>query len=274
MALKERLNLKGQLTLSFIQKNNKTVLNKVYQHPPLRVSRVLYPESEEEAVVYLVETSGGMVAGDENDFGFRLGENTHVRMIPQSATKVYPEKEGLWSTQRFHVEVGENAFLEYAPESVIPFQDARFLSETRVHMNDSAHLVWGDILAPGRKDKDESFQYKAVDTLFEITKDEELLCFDRFSYSPSENERQLGLGGFDTFVYYATIWAVSPSLHRNSLAEFQSLLGTAAKTRGAVTEVEEGAWHFRWLSNDLIELKKEMNHVQEKVKEIINEYQR
>ena len=57
----------------------------VYQQPPLKASRELYEGKDPTATVYIMESSGGMVAGDRNDITVKLAPDSSARLVQQSA---------------------------------------------------------------------------------------------------------------------------------------------------------------------------------------------
>ena len=66
----------------------------VYQQPPLKASRELYEGQDPTATVYIMESSGGMVAGDRNDITVKLAPDSRARLVQQSALKIYPSHTG------------------------------------------------------------------------------------------------------------------------------------------------------------------------------------
>ena len=48
----------------------------VFQQPPLKASRELYEGKDPTATVYIMESSGGMVAGDRNDITVKLAPDS------------------------------------------------------------------------------------------------------------------------------------------------------------------------------------------------------
>src|SRR5690554_68912 len=107
----KRLHHDGRLSMEFEKRRDKTVMTNCYQHPPLKASRTLYlnTNNPSEATVYMMESSGGLVEGDHNDFQVNVNEGAEVCLIPQSATLIYPSNNGVWSSQNIDVSIGSNA---------------------------------------------------------------------------------------------------------------------------------------------------------------------
>ena len=134
----------------------------VFQQPPLKASRELYEGDDPTATVYVMESSGGMVAGDRNDITIRLLSGSKARIIQQSALKVYRSHTGETCVQSIDVELAEEARLEWMPEVIIPFTDSKFQMETTIHLTKGATLLWGEILAPGREMRGEVFDLSSL----------------------------------------------------------------------------------------------------------------
>ena len=201
--------LKGKLHLTFEDRRNKTRLTNSFQQPPLRASHVLYVDETPQASVYLVETSGGIVSGDTNEYIVDVKAGSSVCLIPQSATKVYPSKDNQWSKQSIHISIEERAFLEWKPETLIPFDKARFSSHTEIKMKSNSSLLLGEILSSGREKSGESFAYKQLKMLLEIWVENDCAVFDSLQISPSEHLIQ-ELGALEAFTYIGSLWFISP----------------------------------------------------------------
>lgn len=232
-----------------------------YQIPPLKASRALYLNSANpsEATVYLMETSGGLVAGDQNDFQITVEEGADVCLIPQSATKIYPSFNGLWSSQNIDVSIGSKASLAWKTEAVIPFEEAKFRGKTIVHMAQDATLIWGEILSPGRDKRGEKFHYSDVKTNFQVWMEEECLIYDSLLFSPEHVDlRQLGL--LEGHLYVGSLWFVAPQLQHLDIRKMNEKLQRFSNIKASASLLEGKAVNVRWLASDLVLLKEEMNN--------------
>ncbi|WP_216830818.1 urease accessory protein UreD [Alkalihalobacterium elongatum] len=255
-------NLSGQLSLHFTPKREKTRLVNCKQVPPLKAGRALYLDDSNKATVYLVETSGGMVSGDDNQVDVTLDEGSHVCLIPQSALKIYPSTSDRASTLKTTVEVGKNAVLEWLPETTIPFQDAIFHSETNVSLTSESTFFYGEILSSGREKSNESFRYKRVKTAMKIYVDGVCQCFDSTNLNWSEVAPQQ-IGFFEMASYLGSVWYFSPETDHINLQELLSSFEKSKNHRVGAATLDGGLIHFRWLSNDLCLVKKEMELLRE-----------
>nr|AAA73990.1 urease D [Sporosarcina pasteurii] len=202
----------ARLSMEFQYRGNKTVLSNCYQNPPLRASRPLYinPANRSEATVYLVETSGGIVEGDHNVFDIDIKEGADVCLIPQSATKIYPSYNGIWSSQDMDITIGPKASLSFKTEAVIPFEQARFNSKTVIQMTSDSTFLWGDILSPGRVARGEVFEYTDVRTNFQVWMDDECLIYDPLLIS-KDNMGLKKMGMLEDHLFIGS-WVDTPTI--------------------------------------------------------------
>lgn len=257
----KRLNHNGCLSLKFAKRGYKTIMTDCYQIPPLRASRALYLNSANPSVatVYMVETSGGLVAGDQNKFQIDVKEGADVCLIPQSATKIYPSFNGMWSSQNIDVSIGSKASLAWKTEAVIPFDKAKFRGQTVIHMAQDSTLLWGEILSPGRDKRGEIFQYSDVKTNFQVWVEEECLIYDSLLFSPDHMDlRQMGL--LEDHLYVGSLWFVAPTLQHMNLRELNEKLQRFAQIKVSASLLEGKVVNVRWLASDLVLLKQEMNN--------------
>lgn len=258
----KRLEHDGRLFLDFEKRRHKTVLTNCYQSPPLKASRELYLNqgNPNEATVYLMQSSGGLVAGDQNEFKIDVSEGADVCLIPQSATLIYPSYTGFWSSQNVEVTIGPKASLAWKTEAVIPFRKAKFCGETKVQMAPDAKLLWGEILSPGRDKRDEKFQYNEVKNKFQVWMDEDCLIYDTLVFSPEQTDlKQLGL--LEDHLYVGSLWFVAPTLQQIDMKELNEQLQQATQLKVGASMIEGKAINIRWLASDIVLLKKEMDKI-------------
>lgn len=247
--------------MAFANRGNKTIMTNCYQLPPLRASRELYMNATNpsEATVYMVETSGGLVAGDSNTFQIEIQEGANVCLIPQSATKIYPSFNKQWSLQNIDVTIGAKASLTWKTEAIIPFIEAKFKGKTVIQMAQDATLLWGEILSPGRDKRGERFQYTDAKTNFQVWMEDDCLIYDSLLFSPRETDpRQLGL--LEEHLYVGSLWFVTPHINELNIRDINEKLQRLTDIKAGVALLEEKVINVRWLASDLVLLKREMDN--------------
>lgn len=240
----------------------------VFQKPPLKASRELYEGKDPTATVYIMESSGGMVAGDRNDITVKLATDSKVRLTQQSALKIYPSYTGETCFYKIDVEMGARSRLEWMPEVIIPFVDAKFQVDTTLRVANDATILWGEILAPGREKRGEVFNYESFRSNFKIFVEDELIAFDSLHFSP--REVNLGsVGVLEGAMYIGSIWLVSPSAGEIDIRAIQETLSVENGLNASMTRLEGNAIHCRWLAVDQWTMQEEMKRVYALLAELV-----
>ncbi|WP_381426368.1 urease accessory protein UreD [Sporosarcina thermotolerans] len=250
----------GKLKLVFEPRRGYTRMPHVFQQPPLKASRELYEGDNPMATVYVMESSGGMVAGDRNDISIKLLPGSKVRIIQQSALKVYRSHTGETCVQSIDAELEEDARLEWMPEVIIPFADAKFKMETTIRLAKNATLLWGEIIAPGREMRGEVFDFSSLKSMLRIYVEDELIAFDSLHFIP-ENMKLQDLGMLEDALYVGSIWLVSKKADCLDLRAIQEALNVGDGLRAGVTRLAGNAVHCRFLGVNQWRLQQEMKRV-------------
>lgn len=246
--------------MAFELRRGYTRLVHVYQQPPLKASRELYEGTHPAATVFIMESSGGMVAGDRNEITVKLAPESQVRLKQQSALKIYPSHTGEFCTQAITVELSEHARLEWLPEVTIPFERAKFQVDTTIRMKESSTLIWAEIIAPGREMRGEVFDYQAFQSKYKLYVEDTLIAFDSLHFKPQEMDfSKIGL--LEQALYIGSLWIVSPSVRELQIRDLQEKILQEQSLQASVTKLTDQAIHCRWLAKEQRTLHKEINQL-------------
>jgi len=150
------------LRLGFERRGGRTALIELERRTPLLVQQALYFDEEmpDLPCVIVISTSGGVLQGDRHTIEIELAADAQAYVTTQSATKIQ-EMDANYASQTQEIVLGEGAYLEYLPEPIIPYKNARFITETRVSIAKTATLLYAEILMSGRKyyKSGEQFEY-------------------------------------------------------------------------------------------------------------------
>lgn len=255
-----KVNHFGKLEMAFEPRRGYTRLVHVYQQPPLKASRELYEGNHPAATVFIMESSGGMVAGDRNEITVTLAPDSQVKLKQQSALKIYPSHNGEFCTQAITVELAEQARLEWLPEVTIPFERAKFQVHTTIRMKESSTLIWGEIVAPGREMRGEIFDYQTFQSKYKIYVEDTLIAYDSLQFKPQEmNFAKIGL--LEKARYIGSLWIVSPSVNKLPIRDLQDQIQQEKSLQASVTKLTVQAIHCRWLAKEQRTLHKEINRM-------------
>ena len=154
------------------------------QRPPLLAQQALYYDEGMPDLphVMIICTAGGVLQGDRQTIEIALATGAEAHVTTQSATKIQ-EMDANFAAQVQDIALGDNAYLEYLPDPVIPYRNARFITRTRVRVPLSATLLYSEILMPGRTHyrSGERFEYALFSSTIRAERpDGAALCTEKF----------------------------------------------------------------------------------------------
>lgn len=236
----------GLLELRYARVGERTELVDRYQKSPLQIMRPLYvdPQRPDMPFTYLMSTGGGIVQADRNRIDIDCGPGTAVHLTTQAATKLH-RVEFDHATQVVHLTAGADSYVEYLPDPLIPYRDARFYQQTRVSADPTATVLLGETIAAGRLARGERHAYRLLFSDLEITRpDGDLLVLDTVRLDPHESGSVTGPAVFGGHDLMATLFALTPLAPAAAVAD---TLHEALRTSGVVFGVSVlpddcGAW--------------------------------
>src|SRR5688500_6912318 len=148
------------LRLEEEKSTGKTSVKEQYSRVPLYTQRALYLEEalSNMAYMYIISPSGGVLQGDRCRMDITLRKHAFAHITTQGATRIY-RMEKNYATQIVNLDVGEDCYLEYIPDQVIPYRNSRFYQEANLRVHDNATLLYSEIITPGRVASGEHFDY-------------------------------------------------------------------------------------------------------------------
>ncbi|MGB2092282.1 MAG: urease accessory protein UreD [Akkermansiaceae bacterium] len=156
----------------------------------------------------LVNPTAGLFSGDRLGMDVIIGPRAQVAMTSPSATRFHTMPKGqAVVSQNFHI-AGE-AWLDFWPEILIPQKDSDVVQVTKIHLEDTASMVYFDSLAPGRLAHKENFQFRRLETRLEIMQGDELVAKERCVLSPETGKWPLQVPDWKA-CYYGAIWIAGP----------------------------------------------------------------
>ena len=177
MQIKYRDNL--ELILN-CDRDRRTVCQHQYTSYPLRLSTPFYLEGKgtNRAYHYLINTSPGLLAGDELNLSLQLEANTSLYLTDQAATKVHQMPEiDTKATVNYQIKLEPNSSLELVSEPVILYKDAALSQKTLIQIHPTAKLFTSEIILPGRLAKNEYYDFKYYRNRLKVTDSSNKLLF-------------------------------------------------------------------------------------------------
>ncbi|WUW20002.1 urease accessory protein UreD [Streptomyces sp. NBC_01463] len=237
----------GILDLAFAVRGGRTELVERYQKTPLQIMRPLWidPALPGMSYVYVMATGGGIAQADRYRMDFRCGPETQVHLTTQAATKVF-RMEHDYASQRVHLTAEAGSYVEYLPDPLIPFKDARFYQRTEVTVAPGATVVVGETVTAGRLARGERHAYRVLATDLHISRpDGTLLAVDTLRLVPGrQGEGALGPGVFAGHDHVASLFAVTDRVPATEIADtlHDALAGLGVLYGVSVLPRDCGAW--------------------------------
>ena len=174
----------GELRLDVENRIGKTVAKSVYFQGALKVMRPIYHNDSGEVCYYILNPGGGYLDGDRYRINIKLEEQARLTLTTQSATKVYktPNTHAYQETEIF---LKKGSILEYIPDPLIAYRQARYKQKNIIHMEKGATYLYSDIITPGWSPDGKRFSYDWIQLMNEIYLDHELVAYDHIKLSPA-----------------------------------------------------------------------------------------
>ncbi|MFI1583695.1 urease accessory protein UreD [Embleya sp. NPDC020630] len=237
----------GILDLAFEVRGGRTELVERYQKTPLQLMRPLWidPAQPDTAYVYVMATGGGVAQADRYRIDIRCGPGARVHLTTQAATKVFRMEQD-YATQSVELTAESGAYLEYLPDPLILFRDARFYQRTTVTATPGSTVVLGETLTAGRLARGERHDYRVLATDLEIRRpDGTLLAVDTLRLMPGDDRSAVtGPAVFDGYDHLGSLFVVSDLRPAAAIADalHEALAGRDLRYGVSTLPEESGAW--------------------------------
>jgi urease accessory protein len=161
-----------------------TILRVKQQQPPWRVLRG-FRNASGETLAHVHNLSGGILDTDSLSWLVDMGPGAQAQVTSTGATRVYRSRSpDSRASQRMHVRIAADAYLEYLPDQLIPFAGSRFDQSARIEVERGGSVIWWDRVAPGREASDEIFRFVELTSHFELIADGQPIATERWSLTP------------------------------------------------------------------------------------------
>jgi len=222
--------MRAQLRLAFSAVDGRTKLHCPQQDPPWKVVRA-FPNLAGESLIHLNNVSGGIFGGDQLNLHVDIGPGAAAQITTTGSTRLYrPRQEAADAMLINEIYLGEGALLEYLPDSIIPFRDARCEQRTDIHLEAGATLLWWEILAPGRMASGESFAYTSLRIHTSIWSRGRPIYIDRMNFNPHQ-ENLSSLARLGKFHYLTSFMICRSSEDANTWIALEQMLREIAHQR-------------------------------------------
>lgn len=249
----DRVGRDGSLELAFAARESRTVLVQRRFRLPLQTLEPVSLSGDGSAVLYVLNPTGGLLAGDRLKTHIVQGTGTHVVLTTPSATRVY-RSDGSPTLQRTTLEVGPGATLEVLPDHLIPHPGAFLRQSVDVSLAATSRLLLYDAFALGRIAREETWRFRRLESQVRVLRQGTPLFWDHLRLEPETS----GLAGWghDGGPYIATLVGVDPSFGdwEGLVEALHLLLGDPRKLRGGASPLARDGFFLRFLARSAYEL--------------------
>ncbi|RED65635.1 urease accessory protein UreD [Cohnella lupini] len=169
--------------------NGKPELISRYHTSPLKIAKtfpLIGNDGWKQLAVVQMDGSPGLLEGDRYTFDWQLQKNAKLYATNQAYTRVHPcESESGNSRLRHRFSLAAGAVLEWMPEPVTLFREARFVTETEIDLAEGSVCMVGDIFCPGRLSRGEAFAFHSYDAKVIVRYKGELVHYQRQKWEPA-----------------------------------------------------------------------------------------
>ncbi|MBA9028731.1 MULTISPECIES: urease accessory protein UreD [Bacillaceae] len=200
----------GVLRLDLEERLGKTVAKNVYFQGALKVMRPVYHDDSGQVCYYILNPGGGYLDGDRYHLQISLEKQARLTLTTQSATKVYKTPYS-YAYQETEIFLKAGSYLEYFPDPLIAYQDARYKQKNIIRMEKGATLLYSDIITPGWSPNGKRFSYDKVQLINEIYLDDELVSLDHIKLHPAKQHME-ALGFMEGYSHLGSMMVVGEQM--------------------------------------------------------------
>jgi len=220
---------------------------------PLQVQRAV---SLEDATAYamLLNPTGGVLGGDFLSTQIRVGSGARACLTTPSATRVYRTLRHP-AIQETHLEIGENAALEFLPDHVILHAGASFRQLLCVDLSPGSRAILFDSFSAGRIAHGERWVFRDFDSRVEVSLAGKPLFLNRTLIEP-HLRAPADFSGLEGFDYVASIILAAPDFAEwpRILAALQAGIADRSGIYGGASLLARDACIVRFLARTASDL--------------------
>ena len=185
------------LRLGFEHGARGTVLRHCTHTGPLYVQKAFYPEGRDVAHAYLLHPPGGMVSGDHLEVLVSAAPHSHVLVTTPGAGRVYRALVDR-SLQHLHnhIEVAEQATVEWLPLETIVYPDAQASLNTHFNLQAGAKCIAWDVISLGLPASAQPFSSGSLQQTMQVHIQGRLALRERMLLDRQSRDTSATMAGF------------------------------------------------------------------------------
>lgn len=247
----------GHLRLAAeVRPDGRTILTDQAFRAPFHLSKPYWDPDARTLLVQVVNPTAGILAGDRLEAAVIAQPGAALVVTTPSASRVFRMRSGLATGQQ-QFSVGAGAWLEFAPEPLVPHRGSRYRQATQVAVATGGRGLFVEQLMPGRLGHGEAWAWTELGLSFELRIDGQLVLRERLQQS-GEQFRALGhVFGAGETTCFATLILVDTTPSSAAVAAWRH--GVAALHRPecqvGVSALSRGGWTIKLVADGPVRLR-------------------
>lgn len=153
---------------------------------PFKITKPFYDE-EDQMKVMMLSVSAGIMEGDRQEMLIEVLEDASATVVSQAYEKIHKMQDGC-AKRHTKISVQKGGFLKFSPLPAIPFEQSAFQNDTEIYLEDeTARIIYSEILTGGRVGREEKFEYRFYHALTKISVANQMIYWDNAKYNPEVN---------------------------------------------------------------------------------------
>jgi len=236
----------GYLSLTASKKGDQTILKDSYSEGAFKITRPVYLTTSGEAYFYIMNPGGGYVDGDTYKIDIGVEEAASAVVTTQSSTKIYKTRNRP-AFQETNIYLKSGSVLEYLPDPIIAYQNARFKQTMVVKMEKDASFICSDIFTPGWAPDGTLFQYDFLQSKMEIYMGDRLVLFDHVKLQPDKDID--GIGMMEGYTHFGSLIVIDHRINSAVVEELQERFDEYLDARIGISMLGVPSFVVRVLAN-------------------------
>lgn len=197
--------------------------------------------AQKAAEVMVMSASAGIMAGDAQSIDVRVGVGAALRVTNQAFEKIHRMEAGKSASRSTRLAVAEGAYLDYAPQPMIPFADSEYAADCVVELEGpGARLVFEEVLSCGRVARGERFGYRSFKNRVRVNVAGRPVYLDNVVYDPATMPME-GMGLYEGFSHLGNLVLVNCGVGESAFTRARDYLRDETGVIGAAAGSPVGA---------------------------------
>lgn len=197
--------------------------------------------AQKAAEVMVMSASAGIMAGDAQSIDVRVGVGAALRVTNQAFEKIHRMEAGKSASRSTRLAVAEGAYLDYAPQPMIPFADSEYTADCVAELEGpGARLVFEEVLSCGRVARGERFGYRSFKNRVRVNVAGRPVYLDNVVYDPATMPME-GMGLYEGFSHLGNLVLVNCEVGEGAFTRARDYLRDETGVIGAAAGSPVGA---------------------------------